>query len=328
MAGPRFTMKFACVLTLLSCLLPVPARAQDEGGSALIEKARSILKDYSALLEQAPDESPYATAYREFNQSWSDDTVSVRISEAPCASLLSALALDVDWENDLAWLEINTAAISMYPQHQSIIFSMLTHELWHFSCYLHYPNELRHYQDDPFERVMFETDASFMEAQFIENVLRATGRSITDFESYLARCYQSGSLRSFTSLFMGVDSTVVDELYLLRSDLLRGTISQEDLYQKAIVIGGRIKDEFTITNEKQQAWERYARFTSCDTFRQFIVHLVNQTEKTRTTWNEIYGDFPALKTIIDAMAVTIENDKGFAAECRTTWRTRFDIPTH
>jgi hypothetical protein len=58
-----------------------------------------------------------------------------------------------------------------------------------------------------------------------------------------------------------------------------------------------------------------------------IVHLVYQTEKTRTTWDEIYVDLTALKVIVDAMSVTIENDKGFAAECRTAWRTRFDIPT-
>jgi hypothetical protein len=328
MADPRFTMKLVGVIALLSCLLPVPARAQVEGGSALIEQARSILKDYSQLLEQASERSPYTTAYREFNQSWGDNTVSVRISEDPCTSLLSALALDVDWENGLVWLEINAAAISMYPRHQSIIFSMLTHELWHFSCYLHYPDELRRSREDPFERVMFETDASFMEAQFIEDVMLASGRSITDFESYLVRCHQSGSLRSFTSIFMGVDSTVVDDLYLLRSDLLQGTISQDDLYQKAILLGGRIEDEFTITNEEQQAWERFSRVTSCDTFRQFIAHLVNQTEKTRTTWNEIYGDFPALKVIIDAMSLTIENDTGFAAECRTAWRTRFDIPAY
>lgn len=274
----------------------------------LDETAVAVLRDYELTVEGRPD-SEYVLARDNFVSMRNAGKIAIKILDEPCESLLRAMEFQVNWETGRAFLAVNKAALLMYQENKSVVYSMITHELWHAYAYAQDPAGFKDYNTDPFEKMMYQSDAYHVEGKFITEVLLPKGFTVSRFEQYLSDCYKAASIDSFTIVFSAEDVSIARTLYEIREKRLRGAIMQDELYMQAATLGRSTLSNFKKLPNESSQFETYARWIGLITFDRYVKILVNQTEKTRSNWDQVAHDFPDFMSIVFEIQEMVK-DKG------------------
>jgi hypothetical protein len=283
------------IFLLIGGLEPARAINQSDPGSIVTQ----ILSDYESVVSGPPN-AEYVMAKDNYESMRKSGKIQVRILEESVDSLLKTMDFAVDWKTGHTYLDINLAALPMYEKYKTVFYSMLTHELWHAYAYVQDPVGYKDFTTDPFEKMMYQSDAYAIEAKFIGSILIAKGFKVTPFEQYLYDCYKGDSMFSFTSIFSAEDIFIGRALYGVREKRLQGGLDQGGVYEQCTAIGKGAIASFEKLNESSKSFDVYTGWISLFTFDYYVKLLVNQTEKQRANWDQIKADYPEFwKTMIN-----------------------------
>ncbi len=319
----------AIAILLIASLVAVYSQNRSDEG--LIEQLKSIMDDYSVLVENYSDNSNFRKAYDEFLKNMKVGKISLNISTESIDSLLSGLRFDrtINENNvsqEKAYLTFHSAAIENYENNTSIIYSMITHELWHAYAFSQWPNQVKEYHTDPFEEIMYEADAYYVEAEFIEKVLVERKIALSKFETYLLKCYQENALSSFLIVFMHADLSLIRTLYDLRNGYTTGTIKIDEVYNQLINLGKTIIENYIRNASNDGKWEWYVGFTIANTYQKYMTTLINQIEKGRKTWGEVFADYSELQSVYLDIRSYIDKEITKANEYNNRVLSLYKIP--
>ena len=268
-------------LAVLLVVLGGVVCAEGLSKAQLDDVARRIIGDYQGLVS-GPSTDEYVMALDNFGQMVKQNKIALRVVEDPSPSLLKAMAFQVDWETGNSYIEFKRTALEMYEDNKSVIYSILTHELWHAYAYAQSPAGFKDIEIDPFEDAMYQADAYYVEAKFIASVLIPKGFKTSKFEQYLSECYRNHALSSFTAIFNGEDLFIIRSLYDIRDKRQKGTIAQGAVYQEATAVGNAALEGYRKVDKDSDPFEEYTCLIGLYTFNRYAQTLVSQTEKSRT----------------------------------------------
>jgi len=107
--------------------------------------------------------------------------------------------------------------LEIYDRRPSIVMTALFHEFVHAYSYFRDPPAFLNYSKDPLERFMYEFDATYFEAVFIESVPARLNYGLSKFEIYLMDCFRKKELHVFSRYLLGTDYYTAFELYRIRN---------------------------------------------------------------------------------------------------------------
>jgi hypothetical protein len=283
--------------TICALILGTVAYCSAESQLDSIALTKQILSDYEAI-STGPLHAEYVLAKDNFLSMREGRRIEVRIIDEPVSSLLQTMALSINWTTGMAYIDVNRKALTLYPKYKTVFFSMLTHELWHAYAYVQDPKGFKDFATDPFEKMMYQSDAYFVEGKFISEVLIPKGYKLTYFETYLSDCYKANSLSSFTSLYDSEDILVARELYKIREKKRAGGLDQSGLYKQCTLIGRNLLENLSNQTKDSKDFDVFCNWVSLFTFDNYAKTLVKQTETQRTNWDQIKTDFPDFYQVI------------------------------
>lgn len=170
------------------------------------------------------------------------------------------------------YILLNKNVIDVFYYQESIVFSMLMHEIQH--AYDYYTNYgLFEVSDENIlEGYMFQMDALYLEVLLIEKFLVPNDYKITDFEKKLLESHQKNNLAEFSQIFETTDMKLIYKLY----HLMNNKDSYENNFKEIINTGNALIDDFNkidnfkeVKDEKDE-WLKYQILVSLYSFTKYI----------------------------------------------------------
>ena len=274
-----------------------------------IQKMQVILNEYeSFILKYANRDSEYFKAYNLFKEKLNAEETYFAYNPENRKTLIGGAGFSWDPESDNYYISIGAGLVEIYDSSPSLVYSIITHELWHARDYLvNYEGFLNHLHD-PFENCYYEADALFVEAMFIEETMIANDFPITPFESYLVDCHRKNNLGGITTALNAYDLSVLHSLTGIIDGF--GGIDDRAYLDHAIAnLGRRLLNNYNHADPENK-WIHYASLVSMKTWLEFLKPTFGYTEgriDSEQTWNDIFLLYPEFKTVYEEMKPLVQS---------------------
>jgi hypothetical protein len=329
----RAVLAFCALLILAQSASAQPAGGQaSAGGESLqaryLSRLEAVMTDYFDLMEEhAPKSSHYYRSYREFRVRLERGETSVRLSMETEDTVYGGAWFSIREDTGEYWLSVGKGLIDVYHLYPSLMYSVITHELWHARDYLADPENYVRHNQDKMEKLLYEKDAIFVEAMFIDEVLVPLEYELSYFETYLLRCHQADSISSFYITFQIVDSSVVDYIAHWRREYFAGE-SADTVYAALMDIGRRQLDSYSRLAGTDGEWDRYTALAGLNAWFIYSIHVIEQIEGRENrydTWDDVFAGQPEYADLYDGIADIIDEQRDFMTGANESYRAAFDI---
>ncbi len=291
---------------LLSLLLflafVIPAFA-DDTDDAYIARAKTIMNSYRELIEGHPDkEAHFVAAWDVYSRDWAADRTSVAISYESMSTWLPGASLNTYDGGARANVVMTADLIDLWETHPSFVYAVLTHEIWHYRDFATAYDHFRDAATDPYEEVMYEMDAYYVEAMFIDRVIVPAGFELSRFEDFLLRCYRSNSLWNFSNLFQQVDLRHLHHLYHLKGAWYRGDVDRAGVYEDLEAYTLKVLEE-NETSPDESDWVRYSKMIAVKSYNRFLFLFIDTVEARAgiyKTYDDFFVDYPVFARVNEA----------------------------
>ncbi len=207
----------------------------------------------------------------------------------------------------------------LYDKQPSIVMSALMHEISH--AYDFFTNEelvLVSFENE-LERFLFEMDAYYIEAEFINEVLKKENYKLSKFEYLLGNSLTDDNLDYFSIAFKGVD---MEQVYyhtkFASSNDLETTI---ELYRQ---VGENILQNFNLS-EDDDDWIKYQKIAPVFTYFYFIPQLTFDVLSNKSSKKIDNKNFSLEKEYPDLYSTWIKVREKYLEEAEFFNKLKIDI---
>lgn len=257
------------------------------------------LKDYFELVDaNLSDDLYFAEAYKKMRSGINEGVLEFVIFNDEINNILESAEFRIYSESDPVRILIHKDILKLYPEKKTLLYSMISHEIWHYYDYTVDEENFKSASYDEFEDLMYQIDAYFIEGEFVQYILSDVYENLTYFEEYLLTCYEQKAMNGFTSIFMGIDHIVLDEIYKQKNRCVNGEISQDEFYDIFITYGESLFDENQISEEDSD-WIKYGKYITLNTFNLYFYKSINYIETRYTNFGELFKANPKIQELND-----------------------------
>ena len=118
--------------------------------------------------------------------------------------------------SEKTYIIVSQYMIDLYEKNPSVVLSILLHEHIHAYSFFKDKNYYLFYLNNKIEKFLYEFDANYYEAYFIDACLIPNKYPLTKFEKFLVHCYRKHSLDVFSAYFQMVDYKIAKEFHEIR----------------------------------------------------------------------------------------------------------------
>ena len=267
-----------------------------------------ILNDLNQILRSKGNmNSHYYETFMKTNNLLTMDLIKITEDNENDNAIFGGAEFEVNWDTGNNVIKVGHNLIDLYSTHPSLVYSILIHEMKHAVDY-HFDKEaFRNQEIDPYEKIMYEMDASFVEAEFITDIV-INNYSITEFEKLVYESNIEDGLRMFSILALQCDIQIVYGLYDAREEYHQNG-DKRVLDENLGDIGTQILDYFR-QNSSDEEFNYYSNI-SLSTFYTYSKILFMQIEGSRDeikTWDYIFQEYPSFsKSFLAIQDLVLEN---------------------
>lgn len=320
-----FTMKKYILPTLMFLYVSVNIFSIDE--NYYLSRFSRLLNQYEQfMLEKGNRSSEYYTAFELFTEKlYANETIfSLDTNNSNLVSGGAHFQISEDKES--YFISVGYKLVDIYDFYPTLIYSILTHEIWHAYAYITNPDGFLMQDTDPFEKLLYEFDAIYYEGLFIEESVKGSGFILSDFEDYLQKCYKENQMSDFISALYKVDYYSINTLYNLRNEYYE-LKNREVLDQGIKELGEMILKYYQESVTGDDLWFRYKMLVAIQTYTEYSVVLFKQTEGNENpeqTWGEIYEIYGDYHTIYLKMSEILNENPTFVKEKNQEYLDHFN----
>jgi hypothetical protein len=299
-------------------------RTNDQIENEYLKKLEKIINSYEALIKSSGNKnSHYYKAYEHYLSILKNNQSTFSLDMNNENTIYSGASFNVNWETGNNKVSIGYRLIDIYNDFPSLVYSILTHEIWHAYDY-HINNEsFKSSKSDPFEQVLYEMDAIYVEAQFISDVVIDNYKT-SKFEDYLYSTFINNQLDMFSIVNTKIDIAVIHKLYNAKHDFyIDKNMSKLDEVLGAESV--RLVDNYHNRNEND-LFNEYISLVSIDTYQKFSTILFKQIEGSinpNQTWDEIISKYPKYGSTIFIIQDILENNMQKIEDMNSKYKEMF-----
>ncbi|MCU0849491.1 MAG: hypothetical protein MUD12_16535 [Spirochaetes bacterium] len=205
--------KYLVAFSIIFLALFSTVQAQD----TVEKKFKGILADMSAAVSSSKNED-VKKIFAAAMQRISSDELGFFIDEKAERSIFQGIGFTPPkGRGKPCYVVLSPYMLEIYSKRPSIVMTALFHEFVHAYDYFRDPPAFLNYSKDPLERFMYEFDATYFEAVFIESVPARLNYDLSKFERYLMDCFRKKELHVFSRYLLGTDYYTAFELYRIRN---------------------------------------------------------------------------------------------------------------
>lgn len=204
---------------------------------------------------------------------------------------------------------INRKLVDLYKKQPSLVYSVFIHELKHAADYFTQYDFFISGTGNRLEKYLFEMDAAYLEALFIETYLEGT-YSLTKFEQFLLGSKKNDNLAAYSIYFQKTDMKLIYHLARMRNS----EMSEEECLAEMIGIGTNLIEQFDYPADGEK-WRRYSSLVPLYSFQLYVPQIYYEILYNKRS-NEIQSaDFqvkdysPELDKIINTMWEMVSEHK-------------------
>ncbi len=286
-----------------------------------------LLDNYEIFMETyGRIDSDYYKAFLHFKEKLVNNETSFALDIKNSNLIDDSAGFKVSNETDDYYISIGYRLVDVYDKHPYLIYSILTHEIWHAYAYITNPEGFMMQNTDPFEKALYEIDAIHTEGLFINEVLISNNFKLTNFESYLGSCYQKNKMNDFTSPLLKVDLITLDDLYTLRNEYYINK-DKGKLDSELGTIGSNLLGYYNESLDADDSWYTYKITIALHTYHQFSVILFQQTEAHEIPgrlWDDIFALYPKFYNEYKIMSEILADKQEYVEEKHRSYIEHFN----
>ncbi len=326
-------MKKNIFILLLWLLLFVPLNAEDNqkkteiNENQYLSRLSILLNQYEVFMtDNGNKESDYYKAFILFKEKLdaSETTFSLDISNS---NLIDGGArFRISEELNEYYISIGYKLVDIFDFYPTLIFSILTHEIWHAYAYVTNPEGFLMHDSDPFEKQLYEFDAIINEAIFIDETLINSNFILTDFENYLRSCYVEKKITDFISPTLKVDYYTINDLYDIRNEYYID-MDKVKLDTSLGKIGANLLKYYNESLTTEDPWFTYKILIGLKTYYDYSIVLFKQTEgneNSEQTWDDIFKNYPEFNNFYSQISTIIDKSDNYIDERHSEYINHFN----
>jgi hypothetical protein len=309
------------ILLLIILICPLSIYADD----ATQTNFRNMLTDLDNIISSNPSNELFKMFCVVKNKAMSKEFI-YQINRTLPKSIYGGAEFTPKQEfSDKTFIGIGPYLIELYGKKPSIVLSILIHEHVHAFHYFDNPNYFIFFLNNPLEQFLFEFDATYYEAMFIENYLVPKKYELTKFEDFLLQSYKNRQLPVFLMYFQGYNYNVAFQMYKIR----KSEEKFNDKLSKLESLGNEI-----ISNCKQNAQDeksiKYNKIVTLFTYRKFIgqtiFDILNMNDSTKISAKDFsLTDYKDINKVYQEIEKSLsEDDIKFLSTFKEEVRNKYE----
>jgi hypothetical protein len=168
--------------------------------------------------------------------------------------------------------------LSPYPKHRTFVYCTLIHEMKHAHDYFVYGDLYIEASKNVLERYLFQIDALYVEALFIQNYLRPELPSLAPYEEFILNSLQHDDLQRASQILLRVDRDLIHTMIDLQEGYLGGETDLKEFLISFRNLGNSILGS-THTSSGNE-WSTYASLVGTHTYQLFASIIVQFALRT------------------------------------------------
>lgn len=321
-------MKKNILLTFIFfCMLRPLFSSDSEIPNNYLSRFSRLLNQYEKfMLNNGNKNSDYYKAFELFTEKLKSNDTHFSLDINNQNLINGGAKFEITDNNNSYFISVGYKLVDIYDFYPTLIYSILTHEIWHAYAYITNPQGFLIQETDPFERLLYEFDAIYYEAQFIYDSVINSDFILTNFEEYLHLCYSENVMDDFISAQLKIDYFSLNSLYQLRNEYYEQR-NKERLDIGLREFGENLLKYYQESLTENNEWFTYKILVALKTYYNYTIILFKQTEGNENpeqTWEEIYEIYDGYFSVYTKISEVLENKEDYITEQHTKYLDHFN----
>jgi len=212
-------------------------------------------------------------------------------------------------------ITIEDKLLRFYPENRSLIMAVIMHEFSHANNYYADPEHMRAIRDNKLEKYLYEMDAMFIEAQFIE-AAESDEYTLSRFESFLLTSMIDDNLALASLITRKIDNKLVWSMIRIKDNYINEKLTFDLLISDLNLIGSSLLEDW---NQEQRdselSWAKLVHMIKMKTFQQFVGTIINGVI-TDQILQDFQQEIDDINSLIDSLFEEIDSQWSSTSDYR------------